>query len=80
MLIYDLGGGTLDVTVLELFDGVLEVKSSSGDNKLGGKDFDSALIDYITDRFNKANDVDIIGIALLSIQMFEYTHGLSFSN
>lgn len=59
ILIYDLGGGTLDVTVLEMFDGVLEVKSSSGDNKLGGKDFDSALMDYIIDRFNKANEVDV---------------------
>ena len=47
ILIYDLGGGTLDVTVLELFEGVVDVKSSCGNNALGGKDFDQALMDYI---------------------------------
>ena len=44
VLVYDLGGGTFDVTLLEMFDGVLEVKASSGDNQLGGKDFDECLI------------------------------------
>ncbi len=53
VLVYDLGGGTLDVTVLELFEGVLEVKASSGNNRLGGKDFDQMLIDYLLDRFIK---------------------------
>ncbi len=48
MLVYDLGGGTLDVTVLELFEGVVEVKSSCGNNTLGGKDFDQAIMDHIT--------------------------------
>ncbi|MDD2960329.1 MAG: Hsp70 family protein [Lachnospiraceae bacterium] len=47
ILIFDLGGGTFDVTLLEMFDGVLEVKASSGDNKLGGKDFDEAIIEYL---------------------------------
>lgn len=47
ILIYDLGGGTFDVTLLEMFDGVLEVKASSGDNQLGGKDFDLALENYL---------------------------------
>lgn len=51
ILIYDLGGGTLDVTVLEMFSGVLEVKASCGNNRLGGKDFDQRLIDYLLDRF-----------------------------
>lgn len=44
ILVYDLGGGTFDVTVLEMFEGVLEVKASSGDNRLGGKDFDQSLV------------------------------------
>ena len=53
ILVYDLGGGTFDVTLLEMFDGVLEVKASSGDNKLGGKDFDEKLIQYLKDVFYK---------------------------
>jgi molecular chaperone DnaK len=59
VLIYDLGGGTLDVTVLEMFEGVLEVKSSSGDNKLGGKDFDTLLIDYLVRKFSEIHGEDI---------------------
>lgn len=51
ILVYDLGGGTFDVTLLEMFDGVLEVKASSGDNRLGGKDFDERLIDWLRSRF-----------------------------
>lgn len=47
ILVYDFGGGTFDVTLLELFNGVLDVKASSGDNQLGGKDFDQAIIDYL---------------------------------
>ena len=47
ILVYDLGGGTFDVTLLEMFGGVLEVKASSGDNKLGGKDFDECLIQWL---------------------------------
>lgn len=47
ILIYDFGGGTFDVTLLELFDGVLDVKASSGDNQLGGKDFDEVIINYL---------------------------------
>ena len=47
ILVYDFGGGTLDVTVLELFEGVIDVKSSSGNNQLGGKDFDEALMEHI---------------------------------
>lgn len=51
ILVYDFGGGTFDVTLLEMFDGVLEVKASSGNNTLGGKDFDEKLMDYLIDRF-----------------------------
>ncbi|MCL2617989.1 MAG: Hsp70 family protein [Defluviitaleaceae bacterium] len=59
MLVYDLGGGTLDVTVLELFEGVVDVKSSCGNNALGGKDFDQALIDHITASIKRRDKVDI---------------------
>ncbi len=51
VLVYDLGGGTFDVTLLEMFDGVLEVKASGGDNQLGGKDFDERLMDALVQRF-----------------------------
>jgi molecular chaperone DnaK len=59
ILVYDLGGGTLDVTVLEMFQGVLEVKASSGNNQLGGKDFDQRLIEYMANRFYKVHGVDL---------------------
>ena len=53
VLVYDLGGGTFDVTLLEMFEGVLEVKASSGDNQLGGKDFDEKLMDFLFERFRE---------------------------
>jgi molecular chaperone DnaK len=59
ILVYDLGGGTLDVTVLELFEGVVEVKSSCGNNALGGKDFDQAIMDHITGTIKKREKCDI---------------------
>lgn len=59
LLIYDLGGGTLDVTILEMFEGVLDVKASSGNNKLGGKEFDQSLIDYLLNKFNLAYGIDV---------------------
>jgi len=59
ILVYDLGGGTFDVTLLEMFDGVLEVKASSGDNQLGGKDLDERLIDWLRSRFEEKNGVNI---------------------
>lgn len=59
VLVYDLGGGTLDVTLLEMFEGVLEVKASSGNNKLGGKDFDEKLIDYLVKDFYEKYDIDL---------------------
>ncbi len=59
VLVYDLGGGTLDVTLLEMFDGVLEVKASSGNNELGGKDFDERLITYLKEQFHKQQGIDL---------------------
>ena len=53
ILVYDLGGGTFDVSILELGDGVFEVKSTSGNNKLGGDDFDQRIIDYLVKEFKK---------------------------
>ena len=58
ILVYDLGGGTFDITLLEMFDGVLEVKASSGDNQLGGKDFDECLIDHFCKEFRKQHRID----------------------
>ena len=59
ILVYDLGGGTFDVSILELGDGVFEVKSTNGNNKLGGDDFDQRIIDYIVEEFEKENDIDL---------------------
>lgn len=61
VLVYDLGGGTFDVTLLEMFEGVLEVKASAGDNKLGGKDFDEALIEWLMEQFEKKNGISLSG-------------------
>jgi molecular chaperone DnaK len=57
--VYDLGGGTFDISILELGDGVYEVKSTNGDTHLGGDDFDQAIIDYLADEFQKENNVDL---------------------
>ncbi len=59
ILVYDLGGGTFDVSILELGDGVFEVKSTSGNNNLGGDDFDDAIISHLVDTFKKENGVDL---------------------
>ena len=59
ILVYDLGGGTFDVSILELGDGIFEVKSTAGNNKLGGDDFDNLLMDYIVSEFKKENGVDL---------------------
>ena len=59
ILVYDLGGGTFDVSILELGDGVYEVKSTSGNNRLGGDDFDQKIIDYLVDTFKKENGIDL---------------------
>jgi molecular chaperone DnaK len=57
--VYDLGGGTYDISILELGDGVFEVKSTNGDTHLGGDDFDQRLIDYIADEFHREEGVDL---------------------
>ena len=59
ILVYDLGGGTFDVSILELGDGVFEVKSTNGNNHLGGDDFDEAIMDYLVSEFKKENGVDL---------------------
>ena len=59
ILVYDLGGGTFDVSILELGDGVVEVRSTSGNNHLGGDDFDNKVIDYLVSEFKKENGVDL---------------------
>ncbi|MBA3723546.1 MAG: molecular chaperone DnaK [Candidatus Levybacteria bacterium] len=57
--VYDLGGGTFDISILELGDGVYEVKSTNGDTHLGGDDFDKKIIDYLAEEFQKENNVDL---------------------
>lgn len=59
ILVYDLGGGTFDVSIMELGDGVFEVKSTAGDNRLGGDDFDQVIIDYLVEQFKKDNAIDL---------------------
>ena len=61
ILVYDLGGGTFDVTLLEMFGGVLEVKASSGNNTLGGKDFDQQLITWLQTRFEEKSGISLKG-------------------
>ena len=57
--VYDLGGGTFDVTILEIDDGLFEVKSTNGDTFLGGEDFDMRIVNYLADEFKKENGVDL---------------------
>ena len=59
VLVYDLGGGTFDVSILELGDGVFEVKATSGNNKLGGDDFDERIMDWMVEEFKKENGIDL---------------------
>ena len=59
ILVYDLGGGTFDVSILELGDGFFEVKATSGDNHLGGDDFDNAIMEYLVAEFKKENGIDL---------------------
>lgn len=59
ILVYDLGGGTFDVSILELGDGVFEVLATNGDTQLGGDDFDNKIIDFLVDEFKKQNNVDL---------------------
>ena len=59
VLVYDLGGGTFDVSILEIGDGLFEVKATAGNNKLGGDDFDDRIVDYLKDMFKKENGIDL---------------------
>lgn len=59
ILVYDLGGGTFDVSILELGDGIFEVKATAGNNKLGGDDFDEKIIEYLANEFKKENGIDL---------------------
>ncbi|WP_042345805.1 molecular chaperone DnaK [Bacillus massiliigorillae] len=59
ILVFDLGGGTFDVSILEIGDGVFEVKSTAGDNRLGGDDFDQVIIDYLVEEFKKEHAIDL---------------------
>ncbi len=59
IMVYDLGGGTFDVSILEIGDGVVEVKATSGDTKLGGDDFDQRIMDYLVAEFRKAEGIDL---------------------
>ena len=58
-MVYDLGGGTFDVSIIEIGDGVIEVLSTAGDNKLGGDDFDNVITQYMLDEFKKQEGVDL---------------------
>ena len=59
ILVFDLGGGTFDVSILELGDGVFEVKATNGNTHLGGDDFDAAIVDWMADEFKKENGIDL---------------------
>ena len=59
ILVFDLGGGTFDVSLLEIGDGVVEVRATSGDNKLGGDDWDQRIVDWLVEKFKTANGVDL---------------------
>jgi len=63
VLIFDLGGGTFDVSLLQIDDGVFEVKATAGDTHLGGEDFDNKLVEYCVNEFNKKKRIDIKGNA-----------------
>jgi molecular chaperone DnaK len=57
--VFDLGGGTFDISILEIGEGVFEVKSTNGDTHLGGEDFDLRIIDYLADEFKKDQGIDL---------------------
>ena len=72
ILVYDLGGGTFDVSILDITEGVFEVKATAGNNRLGGDDFDQAIIDWMKAEFQKANGIDISN-DLMAIQRLKET-------
>jgi molecular chaperone DnaK len=57
--VYDLGGGTFDISILDIGDGVFEVKATNGDTFLGGEDFDKRIMDYLADEFKKQQGIDL---------------------
>jgi molecular chaperone DnaK len=59
VMVYDLGGGTFDVSILEIGEGVFEVKATAGNNRLGGDDFDKVIVDYLADQFQRENGIDL---------------------
>ena len=59
IMVYDLGGGTFDVSIMEIGDGVFEVLATSGNNKLGGDDFDNRIVDYLAEEFKRDNGIDL---------------------
>jgi molecular chaperone DnaK len=71
ILVFDLGGGTFDVSVLEIADGVFEVKSTAGDNHLGGDNFDKAIVDYLVGEFKKDNAIDLSGDPMALQRLYE---------
>jgi molecular chaperone DnaK len=72
VLVFDLGGGTFDVSILEITDGVFEVKATSGNNRLGGDDFDQAIINYLIAEFQNQSGIDISG-DLMAVQRLKET-------
>lgn len=72
ILVYDLGGGTFDVSILEITDGVFEVKATAGNNRLGGDDFDQVIIDWMKQEFQEANGIDISN-DLMAVQRLKET-------
>ncbi|MBI2690922.1 MAG: molecular chaperone DnaK [Solirubrobacterales bacterium] len=71
ILVFDLGGGTFDVSVLEIADGVFEVKSTAGDNHLGGDNFDKAIVDYLVGEFKKDNALDLSADKMALQRLYE---------
>ena len=72
--VYDLGGGTFDISILEIGDGVFEVKSTNGDTFLGGEDFDQRLVSYLTDEFKKESGIDLKNDRLALQRLKEIPH------
>ena len=71
IMVYDLGGGTFDVSIIEIGEGVIEVLATAGDNKLGGDDFDNAVTQYMLDEFKKAEGIDLSGDKMAMQRMKE---------
>ena len=69
ILVFDFGGGTLDVTIMEMGGGVFEVMSTSGDTQLGGTDMDKVIIDYVVDNFRKNRELIFLKIVQLWLEL-----------